>query len=152
MTLEEIKKDHPEAYEKLMEQANLIAKNEAEKAVEEQVKALETEKATILSEKEETEKKLQEAQAELDKFNAEKALREKKDNIASKLAEAKIADKVSEEFVTLLEGMEDEVIEKLIADKAETFASKTTKVDGFGPTGKKEPEPEKKNYKQLWFK
>lgn len=154
MTLDELKKDHPEAYDKLMEQANLIAKNEAEKAVEEKVNMLETEKATILSEKEEAEKKLQDAQTELDKFNAEKVLREKKDSIASKLAEAKIADKVTEEFVTLLESMEEEVIDKLIADKVETLSAKTVKVEGFGPTGKKEvkEEAEPKNYKDVWFK
>ena len=45
-----------------MAEAAEISKKDAEKAVEEQVKALEAEKATILGEKEAVDKKLQEAQ------------------------------------------------------------------------------------------
>lgn len=152
MTLEELKTTQPETFEKLMEEAKLQVKTDVEEGFNEKITALETEKASVLTEKEDMEKKLQEAQTELDKYNAEKILREKKDKINAKLEESKIADKVTDEFKALLEGMEEEVMEKLIADKAETLANKTMKVEGFGPVGKKEEaEPEKKDYKKVWF-
>lgn len=154
MTLEELKASDPEAYNKLMEQANLLAKNEAEKEVKEKVETLETEKTQLTEAKEKAENDLKEAADKLAVFENEKALREKKEFVNTKLAENKIDDKVSDEFKTLLEGMENEVAEKLIVDTAKTMVNLSEgKVRGFGaPPKKEEEEPKKLSFGELYFK
>lgn len=146
MTLEELKTSQPEAYDALVSEAKELVSKEVREAVE-------ADKATLVTEKEEIEKRLQEAEVELGKFKTEKALAEKKERIEAKLAEFKISEKVSEEFKGLLLTLEEEVADKLVADKAETLAFKAVKVEGFGPADKKEnKEPKVENFKSLWFK
>ena len=147
MTLEELKTNHPEAYNALMQEV----KESVNKEVKEAEEKSEADKAALVAEKEDIEKKLQEAETELGKFKEEKALVEKKERIETKLTEAKISEKVSEEFKGLLLTLEEEVADKLIADKVETLTVKTAKVEGFGPAGKKE-EKDVKDFKSLWFK
>jgi len=147
MTLEELKTNHPEAYNALMQEV----KESVNKEVKEAEEKAEADKAALVAEKEDIEKKLQEAETELGKFKEEKALVEKKERIETKLTEAKISEKVSEEFKGLLLTLEEEVADKLIADKVETLTVKTAKVEGFGPAGKKE-EKDVKDFKSLWFK
>lgn len=155
MSLEELKASDPEAYDKLMEQANLLAKNEAEKEVKEKVETLETEKTQLTEAKDKAEKDLKEAADKLAVFENEKTLREKKEFVNTKLAENKIDDKVSDEFKALLEGMENDVAEKLIVDTAKTLVNLSEgKVRGFGASPKKEEDekPKKVDFKELYFK
>ncbi len=135
MKLQELKEKEPEAYSSLVEQAELIAKNDAEKAVKENMAKVEKEKEEVSAKLSETEKKLLEAQTKLDAYEQKEKEALKKQNIANKLKEAKLEGKVSEEFVNMLEKLEDSMVDVVLAERVKLAEMKP--VPDNPPNGKK---------------
>jgi myosin heavy subunit len=147
MTLEELKKDNPDIASALITEG----KTEAEKEYTDKLKPVQDEVETLKAKVTESEKKEKELQDKLDVYEKEKKDAEKKAFIETKLKEAKIEDKVTEEFKTLLFGFEEAVIEKLVTDKSETIISTEGRVKGMGTTSPA-PEPKKEiNFKEAVF-
>jgi len=147
MTVEDVKKDTPEIAEALIAEGKGVAEKEYTEAVDTMKKANEDLKAKLA----ESETKTQDLQGKLDVYEKDKKDAEKKAFIDTKLKEAKIDEKVGQEYKDLLFGFEESVIEKLISDKAETIVSTEGRVKGMGTTT---PAPEKKvevNFKEKFF-
>lgn len=133
MTLEELKKQHPEAYASIMQEAQAIVsvtkESEASKEVQRLTKETETNKqaiSTLTTEKSELQKKL-------DEYQVKEAVAAKKQLVARLIEEAKkdekkplISEAITPFFLTSLETMPDETTMKAAIEDRKLLAAKET--------------------------